>query len=55
MAMFMGRSQLVDMPVNPVATALNQQGPDAYHAQALNGLAVVRDRDEIFLRVRYTF
>ena len=55
LAMFMGRSQLVDMPVNPVGTAANEQGPDAYHAAVQNGLAVVRDRDEVFLRVRYTF
>ncbi|MEE8581068.1 MAG: hypothetical protein V3T33_05700, partial [Myxococcota bacterium] len=55
LAMFMGRSQLVNMPVNEIGSAGNRQGKHAYQDSAQNGLAVVRDRDEVFFRVRYTF
>jgi len=52
---FMGRADLADMPVNPVALSNRVQGRRTYQDQQENGLAVFRDRDELFLRVRYTF
>ncbi len=57
-ALFMGRGQLVDMPMIPLGPARNRV-PDgdgnAFKDQVENGLSVVRDRDEVFLRIRYTF
>jgi len=55
MAIFTGRTQLVDMPVRPLSPAANRQGPDAYLDPVENGLSAVRERDEIYLRIRYTF
>jgi hypothetical protein len=52
---FYGRSQWVDMPVNEIGPASNRVGSRAYQDGADNGLALVRDRDELFLRLRYTF
>ena len=54
-AIFMGRSQLVDMPVNEIGPASNRLGAHAYQDSTENGLALIRDRDELYLRVRYTF
>ncbi len=31
------------------------RGEGAYHSYVENGLSPVRDRDELFLRLRYTF
>ena len=52
---FYGRSQYVQMPINGIGTASNRSGPRAYQDAADNGLALVRDRDEVFVRLRYTF
>jgi hypothetical protein len=52
---FMGKADLVDMSVNPVALQNRVQGRRTYKNQAENGLAVFRDRDEVFVRLRYTF
>ncbi|MGH0036670.1 MAG: DUF1302 family protein [Myxococcota bacterium] len=54
-AMFMGRTQLKDRPVNPLGGVGNLQGPNRDKVGVENGLAVVRDRDEVFVRIRYTF
>jgi hypothetical protein len=51
-AWFFGREQLVDMPLVESTAALNRSHyNDKYEA----GMAVVRDRDEVSLRLRYTF
>jgi len=52
---FFGRFELRDSPLNPVASVDNQVGSDAYHQGVENALSQVRDRDEVFLRLRYTF
>jgi hypothetical protein len=31
------------------------RGEGAYHSYVENGLSTVRDRDELFIRIRYTF
>ena len=54
-AFFLGRTQLVDMPLNPLPAAGHRQGERAYQDGVENGLSVLRDRDELFLRLRYTF
>ncbi len=53
-ALFAGRAQPKDMALVPIATR-NRTGRYAYNDFAENGLSVVRDRDEAFLRLRYTF
>ena len=55
MNFFMGRTELVDMPINPITPASNQQGDSAYLVGVDNGISLARDRDEVFLRLRYTF
>jgi len=55
-AIFMGRAELADMAINPIALQNRvQTDPDRYKNQEENGLSPVRDRDEVFLRLRYTF
>ena len=55
LAFFMGRTELFDMSINPIGPTSNQIGPHAYQNGVETGLALVRDRDEIFFRLRYTF
>src|SRR5690606_32721374 len=55
MNLFWGRFDLVDMPVAGIATVGDEAGVHAYEEAVENGLAVVRERDEIYLRLRYTF
>ena len=55
MTLFFGRSQYYDMPINPISTVGVQQGVGAYKVGTEQGLSVVRDRDEVFLKLRYTF
>ena len=52
---FFGRFQMVDMPVSGLATVGGESGRFAYQEAVENGLAVVRERDEFYLRIRYTF
>jgi hypothetical protein len=52
---FFGRTQLVDMPVRGLAPALNRTGPNAYQEGVDNALSVIRRRDEVFMRLRWTF
>jgi hypothetical protein len=54
MALFMGREERRDMAISPVALS-NRTGRHANKDFVENGLSAVRDRDEIFLRLRYTF
>jgi hypothetical protein len=53
-ALFWGRYEGKDLSINPVAPS-NQAGQDAYNTWVENGLSVVRDRDEAYVRIRYTF
>jgi hypothetical protein len=55
LAMFYGREQSADIATNGIGPAGNEQGDLAYKSGAQNGLSIVRDRDEVFLRLRYTF
>jgi len=40
---------------NPVGTSSTRVGPSNSTAWVENGLSAVRERDEAFLRIRYTF
>jgi hypothetical protein len=53
-ALFWGRYEGKDLPLNPL-TPSDQAGAWAYRSWVDNGLAVVRDRDEVYMRIRYTF
>jgi len=52
---FWGRRQLIDMPLNEIGPTSNRSGPFAYQDSTENGLSLLRNRDEIFARLRYTF
>jgi hypothetical protein len=52
---FFGRTQLVDMPLSSIGPASNRIGANQFQDGVENLLAVVRDRDELFLKLRYTF
>ena len=54
-ATFMGGTDLSPGPINSLEPASNQQGPNAYRVPSNNGLSALRDRDEIFVSIRYTF
>jgi hypothetical protein len=53
-AAFIGREEGRPMAISP-SSLTNRAGRHAYKDFVENGLTAVRDRDEIFLRVRYTF
>jgi hypothetical protein len=55
MNFFFGRFETVDTPIAPLGVIGNEAGRDAYKDGAENALAVVRERDEAYLRLRYTF
>jgi len=55
LAMFYGREQRADIASNGIGPPGNQQGDWAYQGGAQNGISIVRDRDEVYLRLRYTF
>jgi hypothetical protein len=55
LAAFAGREQRRPMPIQELAPASERFGRHAYTSTVENGLAVIRERDEIFLRVKYTF
>jgi hypothetical protein len=52
---FFGRQQLRDAPINEFRPALNRVGSGAYEDPVETGLAAVREHDEIYLTIRYTF
>jgi hypothetical protein len=54
MAIFEGREEPRVMAFEPTFLG-NRVGRHAYKDFVENGLSAVRDRDEIFLRMRYTF
>jgi hypothetical protein len=55
MLYFFGRTQLVDMPVRDFGPTSNRVGENAYKSGVDNLLSLVRKRDELFLRLRWTF
>jgi hypothetical protein len=54
MALFYGKWQSTRMPLSPVSLS-DHAGSGAYRQFDERGLALVRDRDEVFLRLRKTF
>jgi hypothetical protein len=54
MALFYGKWQSTRMPLSPVALG-DQARSGAYREFSERGLALVRDRDEVFVRLRKTF
>jgi hypothetical protein len=52
---FFGEAQLRANPLLPVSTVDTQVRHHAYQQGVENALAVVRDRDEVFFRLRYTW
>jgi hypothetical protein len=52
---FWGRWEYENMAIAPLGTIGSEQGRLAYRDGVENGLSVVRERDEAFLRIRYTF
>ncbi len=54
-SLFWGEQRLVNMPLNPIAPAGPRGGPNPYMDGTQPGLSLVRDRDEAFMILRYTF
>ena len=52
---FYGRWERVDTAIAPLGVVGNETGHMAYQDAVENGLSVVRERDEAYLRIRYTF
>jgi hypothetical protein len=52
---FFGRGQLKSMPVRGFAPAISRAGENRYRDGVENVLALIRHRDEVFFRLRYTF
>ncbi len=55
MAIFFGRTQLSEMAINPFRSATNRVGKNAYKDSSEQFLSSVRKRDEIWMRLRWTF
>ncbi|HXV77294.1 MAG TPA: hypothetical protein VD788_13330, partial [Candidatus Polarisedimenticolaceae bacterium] len=55
LGIFFGRTQLMEMGINPFRFATNRAGPNAYKDSTDPFLSSVRSRDEIWLRLRWTF
>ncbi len=52
---FFGRTELEELGVNPISPPVNRADPHAYQVPVENALSLVRDRDEVFMKLRYTF
>ena len=55
LGLFYGRTQLRDMPVNEIGAPVNRAAQHAYKDPTDQFISSVRNRDEIFMRLRYTF
>ena len=55
MLYFFGRTQLKNMPINEFGPPSNRSGPSANKVGVDNLLSLIRKRDEVFLRLRWTF
>jgi hypothetical protein len=54
-AAFAGREVATEMPLNGLAPVSERFGRNAYNNFVEPGLSAVRERDELYLRIRYTF
>ncbi len=54
-SLFFGRQQLQPMSVNSIAPAGERGGPNPYQDGTFGGLSLIRDRDEVYMTLRYTF
>ena len=52
---FIGRDERIVMPVNGFAPTSNRAGPNAYTNSTARLLSLIRNRDEAFMRIRWTF
>ena len=52
---FMGRQQMIDSSINDIRPRVNRTGRNAYQDAVENGLSAVREHDEVYLQIRYTF
>lgn len=52
---FYGREERATAPLSPIAGPSGGAGKGSQRAYVENGLSAIRDRDEVFLRLRYTF
>jgi len=55
MGIFFGRTQLSQMAINPFRPATNRVGQNAYKDSSEQFLSGIRKRDEIWMRLRWTF
>jgi hypothetical protein len=55
LAAFAGREQERVAPINPIAPHGERFGRNAYKTSIEPAIAAIRERDEIYLRIRYTF
>ncbi len=55
MLYFFGHQQLTDMPINEIGPPSNRASDKTYKVGVENGLSLIRKRDEVFLRLRWTF
>jgi hypothetical protein len=54
-SLFWGSQRLIDMPVNGIAPAGPRGGSNAYQDGVTPALSIIKDRDEVFMVLRYTF
>jgi hypothetical protein len=54
-SLFYGKTELVDMGVNPIGPPTTRAGPNAYKNGTERFISNIRKRDEAFLRLRWTF
>ncbi len=52
---FFGRTELSDMAVLEVSPVINRTGRHAYRQPVENGFSGIRKRDEVFVKLRWTF
>ncbi|HKA13698.1 MAG TPA: DUF1302 family protein [Myxococcota bacterium] len=55
MLYFFGRTELSEMAVREVSPVINRAGPHAYRQPVENGFSGIRKRDEVFVKLRWTF
>ena len=54
-ALFMGRREFHDEALNSIGPPGNRLGDHAYQDSIEPGLSLIRDRDELWMKLRYTF
>jgi hypothetical protein len=55
MLYFFGRTELSDMAVREVSPVIDRTGRNAYRQPIENGFSGIRKRDEVFVKMRWTF